>query len=135
MSTHYHQLLDAAIRHLEQLRSQGVRYVPASPAVLSALAEAPPRGPRVASAPQSNPAAQTESKPPAVDLSVPVETPVAKEAAPASKTQAMAELRQRALACVKCPQLASSRKNVVFGVGDVNSPLLFVGEAPGAEED
>ncbi len=47
----------------------------------------------------------------------------------------MSELRERALGCQKCPRLAASRQNVVFGVGDINSPLLFVGEAPGADED
>jgi len=47
----------------------------------------------------------------------------------------MAELRDRAMACQKCPHLASSRRNVVFGVGDIHSPLMFVGEAPGADED
>ena len=47
----------------------------------------------------------------------------------------MADLRARALVCQKCPNLAASRKNVVFGVGDIHSPLLFVGEAPGADED
>lgn len=47
----------------------------------------------------------------------------------------MAELCARALACVKCPHLASSRKQVVFGVGDIHSPLMFVGEAPGVDED
>jgi len=47
----------------------------------------------------------------------------------------MAELRERALACVKCPNLVASRKTVVFGVGDINSPLMFIGEAPGADED
>ena len=40
-----------------------------------------------------------------------------------------------ALACVRCPHLAGSRKHVVFGVGDIHSPLMFVGEAPGADED
>jgi len=39
------------------------------------------------------------------------------------------------MACVKCPHLASSRKNVVFGVGDIGARLMFVGEAPGADED
>jgi DNA polymerase len=39
------------------------------------------------------------------------------------------------MACVKCSHLASSRKNVVFGVGDINGQLMFVGEAPGADED
>ncbi|HEY2951634.1 MAG TPA: uracil-DNA glycosylase [Verrucomicrobiae bacterium] len=47
----------------------------------------------------------------------------------------MAELRARALVCVKCPNLAAARRNVVFGVGDIHSPLMFVGEAPGADED
>ena len=54
---------------------------------------------------------------------------------PEAKTSAMAELRERALVCVKCPHLVSSRKQVVFGVGDIHSPLLFIGEAPGADED
>lgn len=39
------------------------------------------------------------------------------------------------MVCVKCPNLASSRKTVVFGVGNIDSPLMFVGEAPGADED
>ena len=39
------------------------------------------------------------------------------------------------MACVLCPSLASSRKNVVFGVGDIHAPVLFIGEAPGADED
>lgn len=47
----------------------------------------------------------------------------------------MAELSERARACVKCPNLVAARQNVVFGVGDSNAPLMFVGEAPGADED
>jgi DNA polymerase len=44
-------------------------------------------------------------------------------------------LRQRALSCLKCPHLVKSRKNVVFGVGDIHARLMFIGEAPGADED
>jgi DNA polymerase len=55
--------------------------------------------------------------------------------APEAKTAAFADLRQRAGACVKCAHLASSRKNVVFGVGSIDAQLMFVGEAPGADED
>jgi len=47
----------------------------------------------------------------------------------------MLELQERALGCVKCSHLAASRKNVVFGVGNVNASLMFVGEAPGVDED
>ena len=38
-------------------------------------------------------------------------------------------------ACMKCPHLASSRHTVVFGTGNPEADLMFVGEAPGAEED
>jgi uracil-DNA glycosylase len=55
--------------------------------------------------------------------------------ADADKAAAFAALRERVLVCVKCPNLASSRKTVVFGVGNIDSPLMFVGEAPGADED
>jgi DNA polymerase len=54
---------------------------------------------------------------------------------PQAKSAAFAALRERALACVKCPHLASSRKTVVFGVGSIDAQLMFVGEAPGADED
>lgn len=47
----------------------------------------------------------------------------------------MADLRARALVCVKCPKLAASRTQVVFGVGNIHSEIMFVGEAPGADED
>jgi DNA polymerase len=43
-------------------------------------------------------------------------------------------LRDEALACTRCP-LAPTRTQVVFGVGDPNADLIFVGEGPGAEED
>jgi DNA polymerase len=54
---------------------------------------------------------------------------------PQAKAAAFAALCTRVLACVKCAHLASSRKTVVFGVGDPEARLMFVGEAPGADED
>lgn len=48
---------------------------------------------------------------------------------------AMAALRRRVLACQQCAHLVRTRTQVVFGVGDPRSTLLFVGEAPGADED
>jgi len=52
-----------------------------------------------------------------------------------AREAAISDLRARAMVCQKCPHLAASRKNVVFGVGDIHSPLMFVGEAPGTDED
>jgi DNA polymerase len=37
--------------------------------------------------------------------------------------------------CTRCPQLAASRQSVVFGAGNADADLMFVGEAPGANED
>lgn len=45
-----------------------------------------------------------------------------------------AELKQAVAACQAC-SLAKTRTQTVFGVGDENADWLFVGEAPGAEED
>jgi uracil-DNA glycosylase len=37
--------------------------------------------------------------------------------------------------CTRCPLHKQGRKQIVFGVGDPNAELLFVGEGPGADED
>ena len=42
---------------------------------------------------------------------------------------------QQATACTRCPQLAATRTTVVFGSGNADADLMFVGEAPGANED
>jgi DNA polymerase len=46
----------------------------------------------------------------------------------------LAELAAQCKDCTKCP-LAATRTQVVFGRGDPDADLVFVGEAPGAEED
>src|SRR6202020_2522314 len=37
--------------------------------------------------------------------------------------------------CMRCAELAATRKTVVFGAGNADADLMFVGEAPGASED
>jgi uracil-DNA glycosylase len=44
-------------------------------------------------------------------------------------------LRARVASCTACAELAPSRTQTVFGVGDPDADWLFIGEAPGAEED
>ena len=41
----------------------------------------------------------------------------------------------QAQSCVRCKELACTRKSVVFGAGDADADLMFIGEAPGASED
>jgi uracil-DNA glycosylase len=146
MAGKFEQLLEATIKYLEDLKASGVEQVSLGPGALGRLAQPPAQSasssasglgaarPELTAAPPSETKAQAAAKP--APASGPAEftfpgPPLAGDA----RTQAMAELRTRAMVCVKCPHLAGSRRNVVFGVGDIHSPLMFVGEAPGAEED
>ncbi len=150
MSDGYRQLLDATIQHLEGLKSRGVRHVAVAPETLHALAQPPPKFP-VSNFP---PPIAKWAAPAAVKTEPAISMPPIKTAAPALKPQtpdprpqtpiisaspekaaAYTALRGKVLACVKCPHLAASRTSVVFGVGSIDAQLVFVGEAPGADED
>jgi DNA polymerase len=51
------------------------------------------------------------------------------------RREALKAVYREALACTRCPQLAATRTTVVFGSGSSDADLMFVGEAPGANED
>jgi uracil-DNA glycosylase len=59
------------------------------------------------------------------------ETRVPPEERPALLATLAAEVSQ----CRRCPHLAATRTQTVFGTGSPNARLMFIGEAPGAEED
>jgi DNA polymerase len=44
-------------------------------------------------------------------------------------------LREEALGCTRCKLATLGRSQVVFGMGDPDADLMFIGEGPGAEED
>lgn len=50
------------------------------------------------------------------------------------KEKELEELRQKCLTCQKC-ELCANRHNMVFGVGNPNAQIMFVGEGPGEQED
>ena len=144
MSASYQALLDATIQHLQKLKADGGKFVPVATETLAALAGAPPTPARPMVTPAAAPAAKPLFSTPVATPkpSPPMITPRTAALSPSllisrdpGKAQAMTELRARALACVKCPNLASSRQNVVFGVGTIDAELMFIGEAPGADED
>jgi uracil-DNA glycosylase family 4 len=152
MSDDYQQLLDSTIAHLQSLKERGVRFVSVAPESLELLNQSPTTRPTTRSQTPSSSPARTPvpaSRPaapaaPTVQAPRPV-TPVVLStasvdpvpAAPANPAKAAAfeALRQRVLSCVKCPDLVAARKSVVFGVGNLEAELMFVGEAPGADED
>jgi DNA polymerase len=149
MSESYWQLLDATIQHLEGMKTRGVRHIAVTPEALRALA-LPARKMAVTSprpqiqrpafgTPVSDPARPEFRKPAGPEAVAPPVAPspssIRQPPSSSEKSAAFAALRERAMACVKCPNLAASRQSVVFGVGNIDSPLMFIGEAPGADED
>lgn len=70
---------------------------------------------------------ETPDKPPAEPLP-------ASELEGLSPADALARVREHLGECKRC-RLARDRKNIVFGEGDPAAPLMFIGEAPGREED
>jgi DNA polymerase len=128
MSDAYGQLLDAAIQHLEDLKARGVRHVAVTPQTLRELSQPAKSLPIHSTAQIPKPA-------PTPAILAPVQSEIRNPKSGIEKSAAFAALRDRALVCMKCLHLASSRKNVVFGVGSMDAQLMFVGEAPGADED
>jgi DNA polymerase len=53
---------------------------------------------------------------------------------PAEKIPTLEEIRQEMGRCKRC-KLYGGAKNLVFGEGSPSARLMFIGEAPGAEED
>jgi DNA polymerase len=118
-------------QHADSLRHAGVEWLPAAP-----------REPvRPAATASERPAAGGAEPAPAIQAQLfPVAVPTA-SAAPTSADSAQARrqeltlLAERVAACTRCPQLASTRTQTVFGVGPLDAELCFIGEAPGADED
>ncbi len=52
-----------------------------------------------------------------------------------SKRTRLLSVKEEVDSCRKCPELVSNRTNVVFGAGVPSAKIVFVGEAPGRDED
>jgi DNA polymerase len=71
---------------------------------------------------------------------VPAPAPAAALTAPApveepQRRHALTLLTQQVRQCTRCTPLARTRRQTVFGVGPLDAPIFFIGEAPGADED
>jgi DNA polymerase len=88
------------------------------------------------SAAASRPAAVARVTPaPTAPVSPAVSNEPPLEISGSSKAEQLRHLAERAAVCVKCSHLVARRHTVVFGVGNPEAKLMFVGEAPGEEED
>jgi len=101
-------IIDETIKALEEMKRAGVTHVEVSREALDALAiDGPPTS--------------ADSRPSPREVTQP-EPELAATEADAKK-------------CTKCSELSRCRHSVVFGVGDPHAGLMFIGEAPGADED
>lgn len=64
--------------------------------------------------------------------SVPEESP---DNMPKDRRAALRAIREEIGDCTRCPLHKQGRKQIVFGVGSPSADIMFVGEAPGADED
>jgi hypothetical protein len=65
---------------------------------------------------------------------VPLQPPVGSFVAPPSRAEALRAIQCEIGDCTRCA-LSAFRNKIVFGDGDPNARLMFVGEGPGADED
>ena len=151
MAQGFDHLLDATITHLEALKAEGARSVSFSNESVQILREMlQERRERAEPAQSNRPFAQ---KPIARETVSRKESSVVTDAGKAQaadlvgrvadwpvlnaeeKLTAMRDLASRAGACTKCSHLVKSRSQVVFGVGSLDAEIMYVGEAPGLDED
>lgn len=134
---------------LESLAGAGVRQLPsgvamaqewreaakqhtASAAAIETNAEPPARsGVSTSPPPAERPPNPPKSQPTAAPA--PLASPAS--AGDVSTAKTLKILAEEVAACTRCYELATTRTQTVFGVGDPQARLVFLGEAPGADED
>lgn len=117
-------------QHVESLRLAGVTWLPRQADL--AVPEPEPE-PEPAATPVPLPVVPTALQTSLFAQAAEPTTPVPETAE--ERLAALEALRTQVAACTRCPNLASTRTQTVFGVGPLDPDLCFLGEAPGADED
>jgi uracil-DNA glycosylase family 4 len=126
------------LQHLESLERAGITHLPKPRAKAPSAAA----GPTVSAAKQDEPVPigpgqQTGLKPPVVLTSTLFNSAGSNaQVVPAAERPVLLDIvRTEVAGCTRCSELAAGRTQTVFGVGNPNARLMFIGEAPGADED
>ncbi len=145
----FQQLLHDLRATLRRYQSVGIHAVPggASPRLQSAALPDPPAASSEAAPEMSPTSSPTASMTAVADAPLIQETLEAVQQKPdevtdpglapvndPAPTETLEQIRADLGACERC-KLAPRRTHIVFGVGDPHAPLMFVGEAPGEQED
>lgn len=110
-----HELIDEGVDGFDRIPPDAETTAPVTPGAAS-VAVTPP----VLSAPAAE-------LPVALDLPLP-------SSAPWGERPSLAEVRGHLGDCTRC-QLCEGRRSIVFGDGNPNADLMFIGEGPGEQED
>lgn len=124
------ELLDIVTQvrtHLEYQKALGVRVI--AVAVPSSVAPLSYSAPKIDSSPSTPPVTNSE-----VMKAVPLSLRTDERGTPSVHPETLASIREELGECVRC-KLHKGRKTIVFGEGDPEAKLIFVGEGPGFEED
>lgn len=146
------QLKQVVRQHLESLSRAGLTHLPRSDGDTLILSESAPsiavdesdvRKSEVVSthspelSPPIVPAEQSPISIPASQMSgqLPVTENPQSSLSPKERQKQLKTLEQSVSQCTRCRELAETRTQTVFGVGNQDAEILFLGEAPGADED
>lgn len=108
----------------EAMKKPPVKERPPIPAGLPASSSTVKESHRAAERAKTTPAEKSKS--------IPEQEPLQ---GPRTRADLLRDLAEQVAACQKCPVLVNYRTQTVFGVGNPNAELVFIGEAPGADED
>lgn len=128
-----HRWRRALVQKLESLHRSGIRELPQSQVVIdrnvesSRSATRPPTAVPPVRSPHVDSPAAIESRGQQSDRSPGLPSAV--------RAEALQLLSNEVGNCVLCSELCETRTQTVFGVGNPNARLVFLGEAPGADED
>ena len=103
----------AAVQRLQSLQRAGITHLPKTQR--NAAVEPPAAAPLAA---------------PELVVATPPDEPIRDD-----RTAALAAIARKVAVCTRCQELARTRTQTVFGVGNPHARLVFIGEAPGADED
>ena len=125
--------------YAQELQAGGVEGFPVAPASLTTPVDEGAPGPGAdshveMSEPQPQPAADAPTPTTAVPASDAAAPTVPAEETSLAGAQTLTELRAEIGDCQRC-RLCEKRNTIVFGVGNPDAEIMFIGEGPGYEED
>ncbi|MDR2462897.1 MAG: uracil-DNA glycosylase [Verrucomicrobiales bacterium] len=127
------QLENATIDYLRALKELGAQKVAVSDSVMRALKSRARKAAALTVSAAAKPKPAADAQPPSAENDLPGEKPPNLSAA--EKNAALQQLADEVAANQDYRAMFKYAKNMVFGVGTAEAKIMFIGEAPGADED